>query len=218
MFPIDSTSSKQALGRRAVAAAIVVALAVAGMLVATALASTSTHKSSTSRSAKVSDIAVLRGHGSALRARKAATAFAPAGSVLAAVFGETEVFALHNSGNEDCVIHLTAGAGGGSICGAAAKVEAEGEVAVGGGPGPVSGGIGSVRVSALVPDGVSSLTFTDRDGTKYVIAVTNNVVEHEDANLASVSYALPSGAIKTTNVAAVVDQLPTQPGAPGSSS
>jgi len=72
-------------------------------------------------------------------------------------------------------------------------------------------------VTALLPNGVTSVRFRDRDGSSSEVAVRNNVIEHEDANIASVSYTLPDGAMQTTNVGAVVDRTPHQPGAAGSS-
>lgn len=75
----------------------------------------------------------------------------------------------------------------------------------------------ALRVTALLPNGVSSVQFTDRDGSSYSVPVTNNVVVHEDIDIAGVSYALSDGVTETTNVAAVVDHTPQQPGAPGSS-
>jgi hypothetical protein len=69
----------------------------------------------------------------------------------------------------------------------------------------------------MVPNGVPSVKFTDRDGSSYAVPVTNNVVEREDLNVASVSYVLPGGENNTTNVAAMVDHIPSQPGPSGSS-
>jgi hypothetical protein len=69
----------------------------------------------------------------------------------------------------------------------------------------------------MVPNGVTSVAFTDRDGSTYVAAVTNNVVEREDLNIASVRFILPGGGSRVTNVAEIVDRTPGQPAPAGSS-
>lgn len=142
-----------------------------------------------------------------------------AGAILAAVVGHTDVYVNHDSAGRDCIEHLTAGGAGGGGCASAAKVEEEGSVGVfQEGPGArAPGSPATLSVNALLPNGVRSIKFTDRDGSSYDVPVTNNVVDHEDSNAASVSYTLPGGAVVTTNVAAITDQAPRQPGAAGSS-
>jgi hypothetical protein len=138
---------------------------------------------------------------------------APPGAVLATVVGQTEVYAsqiTQGSGGatEDCVTHFTGHAGGG-VCASAAKVENEGIVGVGGPQGVV-------RITALLPNGVKSVKITDNDGATYEVAVTNNVVEHEDSNAVTFTYALPGNQIHTTNIAKLLANPPRQPGAAGS--
>ena len=143
----------------------------------------------------------------------------PPGAILASVVGRNEVFVLHQSPGEDCVMNLHVGAGGGSVCAAAAHVEEEGAVGIfeeaQGATAPGSGA--TLRVAVLVPNGVGTIQFTRRDGSSYQVPVSNNVAESEGVAIASVSYGLPGGGHRTTNVAATVDRSPRQPGAPGSS-
>ncbi len=217
MPKLTNVGRTRSLTERVSATVLVVAAVVAGALVATALASGGGHRKA-HHATRTTRIAVLVHHPKGLAHLAKASSPAPAGAILAAVVGNTEVYALHNSGDEDCVIHLTAGAGGGSACGPSSKVEEEGEVGIGGGPSTASGSLATVRVSALVPNGVSSLTLTDRGGSSYEIPVTNNVAEHDDVNVTSVSYTLPGGRIHTTNVAKLLENVTRSPGAPGSNS
>lgn len=148
------------------------------------------------------------------RARLAAVA-PPPGAVLATVVGDTEVFADQNENGEDCVIYLRPSEGGGSACDAAAHVEQYGEVLIRTGKITVTGAMPKVTVAALVPNGVTSLTFTDRSGKSYTVAVKNNAAEREDNQVASVAYTAPNGSTQTTNVAALVNQIRQQTGPNG---
>lgn len=143
----------------------------------------------------------------------------PPGAILASVSGHNEIYAWHHAAGEDCVMNLHVHGAGGAVCGEAAKVEAVGTVGVfeegEGATAPNSPA--TLRVAALVPNGVNSVTFTDRSGTSYAVAVTNNVVESEDINISSVSYKLPNGETHATDVASVVDRGAHQPGPAGSS-
>jgi hypothetical protein len=206
------------LNGRASAVMLVVASVVAGILVATALASSGS-RAKVHRAARKTGIAVFSHHPKLARIAKAGSLSAPSGAILAAVVNRTEVYVLQNASDEYCVMHLTVGAGGGSICAPYSQVEAQGEVGIGGeGEGATAPGSPAiVRVTALVPNGVTNVRFTDRDGSSYEVRVTNNVVEREDINIASVSYTLPGGGRQMMNVAAVVDHIPHQPGAAGSS-
>lgn len=220
MTKSTNLGSVRSLTRQTVALMLVAAAAIAGVLVATALASSGTHKSVHHRGARRTGIAVFSHHPKGVaRIAKAGSLTPPTGAILAAVVGRTEVYAFRNTSSQDCVIHLTVGAGGGSDCGHPAKVEEEGIVGVGieGEGATAPGSRPTLRVTALVPNGVTSATVTDRDGSSYEVPVTNNVVEREDINAASLSYTLPGGGIQTTNVAAMVDRIPKQPGPPGSS-
>lgn len=192
---------------------LVIAAVVVGVLISTALASKGHARAH--RVAHKTNLSVFVTQHKVARAAAGNSLTPPAGAILAAVEGKTEIY-VSQKGTEDCVIHLTPGEGGGSTCAFASKVEADGEVGVGGGPISASGALSTLRVSALVPDGVKSLHFVDRDGSAYDVPVTNNVVEHEDLSVAKVSYTLPDGENHVTNVAGMVDGLPQQPGPPGS--
>jgi len=215
------TMTTKPLTRQATAVLLVVALGIVGVIVATATAShDSAQRTVGHRHGSRVAIGVFshRPKGLAHVARTGSLA-PPAGAILAAVVGKTEIYALHNNKNEDCVIELTANAGGGSVCALSKTVEEEGIVGIGfkGEGATAPGSEPTLRVAAMVPNGVTSVTVTDRDGSSYVVPVINNVVDREDIHAATVSYRLPGGGSQTTNVATMVDHIPTQPGPPGSS-
>lgn len=209
------------LARRAAALPLIVATVVVGVVVATAVAShDSAHRTTHHYHGLRTSIGVFSHHPKGLaRIAQTGSVTPPAGAILAAVVGHTDVYASHNFRGEDCVIHITPGAAGGSVCGRPTTVEEEGVVGVGfeGKGATAPGSPPTLRVTAMVPNGVTSVKVTDRDGSSYDVAVTNNVVMREDINAASVSYSLPGGGNQTTNVATMVDHIPTQPGPPGSS-
>jgi hypothetical protein len=219
MTKSKNTRPTSSLAGRTRALIFVVAVAVAGTVGASALASSS-NPGSTHRTGKRTGIAVLSHHRERpARAAKADSVSAPAGAVLAAVVGDNQIYALRRSNGDDCVINLHVGAGGGSVCAPSSTVEEQGEVGISQeGEGATSpGSPATLRVTVLAPDGVTSVRFSDRDGTSHDVAVTNNVAEREDVEIASVSYSLPGGGSQETNVAAVVDHTPRQPGAAESS-
>lgn len=207
-------------GRVRVLALVAVAAAVA-VLVATALAASGGDRNTQRRAVKRTGIAVFLHHPKdrARIAQDGSATTPPSGAILAEVVGRTAVYAFQNASGRDCLIHITTGAGGGSVCGRRSTVEEKGIVGIGGeGEGATApGSPATLRVTALLPNGVASVTFTDRDGSTHQVSVTNNVVEREDINIASIGYTMPNGERLTTNVAAVVDGQPKQPGPPGSS-
>jgi hypothetical protein len=214
------TMTTKSLIRRMAPFIFVVSAAIIALLVATALASTGGRWGVHHGGGKRTGIAVFSHHPHGLaRIAKAGSLTPPTGAILANVVGRTEVYVSHDANGRDCVIELTVGAGGGSVCGQSTTVEEEGLVGVGvegeGATAPDSPR--TLRVSAMVPNGVTSVKFTDRDGSSYNVPVTNNVVEHEDLNVASVSVTVPGGESHMTNVAAMVDHIPSQPGPSGSS-
>lgn len=202
---------------------LVIAMTATGVVVANALGTSGNRGTVLQGHAKRTGVAVFTHHHTGLaHIAKAGSQSPPPNSeaILAAVVGDTEVLALHDSSGDDCVMHLTAGGGGGGeICDLPARVESEGEVGIGlvaaGARSP--GSPASVHVDGLLPNGVSSVRITDRDGSSYKVPVTNNVVYHEDSEMSLVSYVLPGGATVTTNAAALLDHIPRQPGAPGTS-
>jgi hypothetical protein len=189
---------------------LVVVAVIAGTVVAGAL-SASGNATSKHRSTWKSGLAVFSHPKSRARIAQTDSVSPPSGAVLAAVVGQTEVY-VGQSGGELCVMHMTGSSGGGSVCGKVPTVEAEGVIGVGTGVEK-----SNVRVTALLPNGVKTVTFTDQDGSSYDVSVTNNVVSHEDNNLKSVSYTTPNGVSHTTNVPAILSHIPSQPGAAGSS-
>lgn len=201
----------------ALAAALVVGLAAAGMTVANALGTGGTRDSVLKGHPRRTGIAVFKHHpaGLAHTAKSDARGLPPDNdSTLAAVVGSTEIFVLHNSSGDDCIMHLTAGGVGGQICNSPSHVESEGELGVGlVAAGVVSpGSAESIHVDGLLPNGVSTIHISDRDGSSYEVPVANNVVYHEDSRMAVVSYMLPGGATVTTYVAALLDHLPRAQG------
>ena len=214
-----SNSTRRSAGSlgRTIAVVFVVAAVAAGVLIASALGS-SGGPIETHQAARKAGIAVFSRRPKLARVASASSLRAPSGAILAAVVGRTEVYALHHSGGDDCVMNLTAGASGGSVCAPASQVEERGEVGISqeGAGATAPNSPATLGITALVPNGVSSITITDRNGSSYSVPVSNNVAEREDINIASVSYT-SGGGTQTTNVAAIVDHTPRQPGPAGSS-
>lgn len=207
---------------RAAATLAVIVMAATGMLVANAVGTSGSRGTVRHGHAKRTGIAVFTHHPKGLaRIAKAASPSLPPNSdaVLAAIVGKTELLVLHDSSGNDCLMHIAASGSAGEICDPPATAESEGEIGIGlvaaGAASP--GSPESIHVDGLLPNGVSSVRITDRDGSSYDVPVTNNVIYHEDSEMASVSYVLPGGATVTTNAAALLDHIPRQPGAPGSS-
>lgn len=216
-----SSSPKRPFAARTISVGVVAAVAIAGTLVAAvAFASGNSHGTRHKAAKNPSGLAVFSHHPKGLaRIASAGSLKPPPGAILADVVGRTEVYVLHSSSGADCVMHLTVGAAGGSICSQPAQIEKEGAIGIfQEGPGATApGSPATLRVTVLVPNGVRNVTVTDRDGSSYKVPVTNNVAEREDIEAASVAIELPGGKTATTNVAAIVDHTPRQPGPPGSS-
>lgn|GEM_PF-2076763 len=206
------------------AALLAIVAAGIGLLVTAALASSDTAKRSTASKTELAIFSQPPALRHLARTAAAGAAKPPPGAILAAVVGETELYALHNAssavgagGLTDCVYHFTNGLGG-AACGPTSEVEESGIVGV-----SVSGGVpgapGAVlRITGLLPNGVQSIKITDRDGVTYAVHVADNVVEREDNNAATVSYGLPDGQVETTDVTELIGAIPRQPGLPGASS
>jgi hypothetical protein len=196
---------------------VMLAAAATAAAVVAASALANTHTVSAPRSAHRANLTVFKHHRRVARVDSASKA--PAGAILAASTGKTDVYVARNANGDDCVYHFTAGAAGGGGCSPAAQVEGKGAVGIfqEGEGATAPGSPATLRVTALVPNGVSSVEFTDKDGSSYSVPVTNNVAVHEDIDISKVSYTLSDDATETTDVAAVVDRTPRQPGAPGSS-
>ena len=165
-------------------------------------------------------------HGTA-RAAGAGSAMFPPGAVLAAVAGSRKVYVWELSSGQpsgpsagsrpaattEVCVGWTAPSGGGSgDCGPASQLDARGSVAIGRVFDRTKGTLSPTTVTVLVPNGVKTVTLTDRDGVSYEANVTNNVVVVEDENLApppatAVSYQLPNGATEAV-------PMPTPPTGP----
>jgi hypothetical protein len=52
----------------------------------------------------------------------------------------------------------------------------------------------------LVPDGVETVTFIDKDGSEHTVPVTNDVVVRTDPSLASAKYVMPDQTPHTVKV------------------
>lgn len=212
-------NTQSSIRQRAVAVIFVVAAAVAVMVVASAVGAGNAPVLVRHGKAHRTPLAVFTHPPKLARIADVGSLQPASGAILADVVGRTNVYVRHDSAGRDCIEHLKAGGAGGGGCASAAKVEEEGSVGVfQEGPGATApGSSATLSINALLPNGVKSVKFTDRDGSSYEVPVANNVMEHEDSNTASVSYKLPGGGVVTTNVAAIADRTPRQPGAAGTS-
>jgi hypothetical protein len=205
---------------RTAGAALLLAVAVvAAMLVATGALATGSNYGSVHRGNRTPIAVFSHAPKDLARISSARTLNPPPGAILAAVAGRNEVFALHQVAGDDCVMNLHMGAGGGSACASQAQAEERGVVGIfeEGAGATGAGSPATLRIAVMVPNGVGSIHFTRRDGSSYDVSVSDNVAVSEGLEIASVSYALPGGGSRTVNVAAVVDDAPQHPGAPGSS-
>lgn len=144
----------------------------------------------------------------------------PTGSILVATKGSNEVYAYDKpagetvgtlSGAEICLYTRRGEIESAAACSPRADAEREGVDLIHL-PSPSLG----LNVAVLVPNGVPSVAFTDRDGSLHTIAVTNNVAIMEDPNLASFHYVLPDGTTRVTNVQGALSGRTNTPSAAGS--
>jgi hypothetical protein len=217
MTPASTIRAVRSILVRSGTVMLVAAASVVGVLVATAALASSSGGGNGHRARARTDIAVLsrRPQGS-VHAARGDSLKPPPGAILAAVVGRVSIYVWRNPRHEDCVIDLHVGAEVGLVtCAPSATAERRGMVQVSrearGATAP--GSPATVRVSTLVPDGVTSITVTDRDGSSHETRVSNNVAVREDIRAASVSYTLPGGSVRKTNVAAIVDRTPHRPAA-----
>jgi hypothetical protein len=139
----------------------------------------------------------------------------PPGAILATVEAGNEVYAWQPSTDEVCVVDLEVAGLGGVACDLKSHAETHGVVLILR-PAPASAVGPTLSMAAMVPDGVKSVVFSKRDGSTHQAAVTNNIVELADPNLASVRYTSLDG---VNHEQAVPTQSPsaTTPPGPGSS-
>jgi hypothetical protein len=131
----------------------------------------------------------------------------PPGAIYAATVGRHEIFALQRSGPEVlgapnvgpevCVLDREGALGGGMACSPTANAEQEGVELL-----SIETGA-SLTDALLLPNGVTSVEFTDRNGSSRTIPVADNVAVVEDPDLESLHYTLPGGVTKRTDVAEV---------------
>lgn len=215
MTPASTIRAARSILVRGGIVMFVAVASVAGVLVATAALASSSNHGNSRRARARTDIAVFSRHPrESAHVARGGSLKPPPGAILAAVVGRVSIYVWRNPSHEDCVIDLHAGAEVGLVtCAPSATVERRGMVQVSreakGATAPDSPA--TVRVSTLVPDGVASIRVTDRDGSSYETHVSNNVAVREDSRAASVSYTLPGGGVRRTNVAAIVDRTPHRP-------
>src|SRR6185437_9830276 len=96
-------------------------------------------------------------------------------------------------GGITCINVIEAKSASGS-CGRSADIQRNGDIEIS------SGFERPVRVGALMPNGVGSVTLIDRDGSTRNVKVANNVAEAYDSNIASVQFQLPNGSLRTERI------------------
>jgi hypothetical protein len=177
----------------------IAALAMAGTLLTTALTASGhvTHH----RLNRKPGFAVLSHPLKHARIASAGGVQAPPSADLGGVIGGHAIYAWQREAGKICLVDIDNVGGSGGACSATASAEEKGVNLIN---LPVGGN--TLSVVLLLPNGVKTVTFTDRDGSTRVENVTNNVAEDEDDNLASVSYTTPSGANEGIDVAALVDR------------
>ncbi|MGN6372191.1 MAG: hypothetical protein ACTHM1_04275 [Solirubrobacteraceae bacterium] len=224
--------SVRRLGRGALAA--LVALVVAG--VGTALALTigsgrTTHlQHARDASRNLVKAFVVLEHRGARVATAGDSRVVPAGAVRAATVGDLSVYVWERAPGERTLSRPGAAtepmvceafeihgavdeAGDGAGCGPAGEIAKAGNVTFGQAPIPGTHTLSPMTVTALVPNGVESVRFTDTDGSSYDVKVTNNVVVVEDGKLAhppatAVSYRLPDGKLQNVPMPTQEDNAP----------
>jgi hypothetical protein len=175
--------------RSAVAMLILVALASAGTA---ALAGAFAHPHRTSaKTYNHSGFAVFSRHHSG--ARTATASDIPANAVLAGTSkadGQSnEVYAMERAPGEYCLLDIENVEARTVACGAKVAAEEHGLLFA-----EKSDEYAGTNVVGLVPNGVSTVTFTNTDGTAHVVKVTNNFVAYANAGgVASTRFTLPNG-------------------------
>ena len=136
----------------------------------------------------------------------AAHAHVPVSAILATTNSDHDIYVWEGSlspggtGNNLCIEDLTPSSSVGAGCGQAATVLQRGIVIV-----SESGTLG-VNVDMLLPNGVSQVNVSNRDGSVSTLNVNNNVADIEDADIASASYELANGATITEAIPAAATE------------
>jgi len=136
----------------------------------------------------------------------------PPGAVLAAVSSVNAIYAWQptaaeettamqtaDNGNSTCVVELLSSGLESIGCGSTTEVEGRGLIGI----NMPSKDAPNLSATALVPNGVTTVTVTDNDRTTYAVPVSHNAVIIEDPNLAAVSYKLPNGRVNSATVGEV---------------
>lgn len=134
---------------------------------------------------------------------------APAGAMLAAASSDREIYAWQptaaqesspmqnaDGGNSTCMVKLLTGGPESIACGSTTEIEDRGLIGI----NMPSKLAPNLSATALVPNGVASVTVTDDDGASYAVPVSHNAVIVEDPNLAAVSFDLPNGGVNIAKV------------------
>jgi hypothetical protein len=118
------------------------------------------------------------------------------GVSVAAVRGGDEILIGHRDNPALYCFWDRTASGGSDGCGRVADLEARGAVSL-----YEANENANPHVLVLVPDGVSSVTIKDSDGSSHAVAVVSNIAVYEDtAKPASVSFTLPNGSAETTDI------------------
>lgn len=134
---------------------------------------------------------------------------APPGAVLAAVIGQDTLYVWQPTSAQESPGMMRADADGATCL---VDILAKGPESIGCGPTSQMverGAIGinlpstsapMLSATALVPNGVTTVTITDPDGSMHSVPVSNNVVAIEDPRMELISYRLPTGEVRSMSV------------------
>jgi hypothetical protein len=154
----------------------------------------------------------LDSSGRRVRMASANSVQAPPGAVLAAASSANEIYVWQptaaeettamqtaDGGNSTCMVELLSSGLESIGCGSTSEVEGRGLIGI----NMPSKDAPRLSATAVVPNGVTTVTVTDKDRTTYTIPVSHNAVIIEDPNLAAVSYQLPNGRVNGATVGEV---------------
>lgn len=136
----------------------------------------------------------------------------PPGAVLAATSSKNAIYAwqptataepplvrVADNGNSICMVEILSAGPKSIACAPSTVIETRGMISI----NMPSKDVASLSATALVPNGVTSVTVTDNNASIHTIPVSNNAVIIEDPNLASVSFELPNGGINSASVSEI---------------
>lgn len=122
----------------------------------------------------------------------------PAGAVLAATSNAdgqvNRIYAWERAAGEYCMVDLEGPEARTTVCSSRSEAEQSGLLLA-----EKSDEYAGTNVVAMVPDGVTSVTFTDGGGATHTVAVANNVVDYANAGgIIKASFTMPNGKHKET--------------------